>query len=96
MFGLEERLPPTDLHDHAAKPRTLSIHGHPPNAHRLNLRRAGVVVERITFTLLSIAVSICIPEFSAMMAFIGSFSAFLLCLVGTFVLHFVFCRGVVD
>jgi vesicular inhibitory amino acid transporter len=82
MLGLEERLPPTAPDDHTAKPRTLSIHGHPPNAPRLGLRRAGVVIERTVFTFVSIAVSILVPEFSSMMAFIGSFAAFLLCLIG--------------
>jgi solute carrier family 32 (vesicular inhibitory amino acid transporter) len=32
--------------------------------------------------LLSVGVSILVPEFSAMMAFLGSFSAFMLCVIG--------------
>jgi vesicular inhibitory amino acid transporter len=83
MFGLEERLPPTAPDDQSAKPRTLTLHGHPPGASRLNLRRAGVVFERVGFTLASIAVSIFVPAFSSVMALIGAGAAFLLCVVGT-------------
>jgi solute carrier family 32 (vesicular inhibitory amino acid transporter) len=86
MLGLEDKAPPTAPDDHAAKPRTLTLHGHPDEgaaaARRLNLRRLGVVIERCAFTLLSVAVSVLVPGFSAMMAFIGSFSAFLLCVIG--------------
>lgn len=82
MLGLEPRAPPTAPDDHTAKPRTLTIHGHLPNEARLNLRRAGVIIERVVFTALSVGVSIAVPEFSSMMAFIGSFSAFLICVIG--------------
>lgn len=41
-----------------------------------------IVVERTVFACLSVAVSILIPEFSSMMAFVGSFSAFMLCVIG--------------
>jgi vesicular inhibitory amino acid transporter len=82
LLGLEERLPPTAPDDHAAFPRTLTLHGHSPDVERLGLKRAGVVIERVVFTLASIAVSICIPQFHIMMAFIGSVAAFLLCIIG--------------
>lgn len=39
------------------------------------------VLQRILVTSLSILVSILIPEFSSMMAFLGSFSAFILCVI---------------
>lgn len=47
----------------------------------------GVVVERVVFAVLSVAVSVAVPEFSSMMAFIGSFSAFLLCVIGKLGAH---------
>lgn len=34
------------------------------------------------FTCLTVAVSILVPDFSSMMAFLGSFSAFMLCVIG--------------
>ncbi|KLO16986.1 hypothetical protein SCHPADRAFT_868718 [Schizopora paradoxa] len=40
------------------------------------------VVERSAFTCLAVAVSILLPDFSSMMAFLGSFSAFMLCVIG--------------
>ncbi|TFK76935.1 hypothetical protein BDN72DRAFT_755228 [Pluteus cervinus] len=39
-------------------------------------------IQRLCMTILAVAVSICVPQFSAMMAFLGSFSAFLLCVIG--------------
>lgn len=41
-----------------------------------------IFVERSAFTCLAVAISIIIPEFSPMMAFLGSFSAFVLCVIG--------------
>ena len=46
------------------------------------LNQILIVVERSVFALMAVAFSIFIPEFSAMMAFLGSFSAFLLCVIG--------------
>ncbi|TFY68341.1 hypothetical protein EVJ58_g1054 [Rhodofomes roseus] len=43
---------------------------------------ALTAVERALFTLCSVAVSIFVPDFSAMMAFLGAFSSFLLCVIG--------------
>ena len=43
---------------------------------------AFTVIERTLITLLSIAVSITIPEFDSVMAFLGSFSAFIICVIG--------------
>ena len=63
---------PEDL---AAKPGRLSISRH-------GLKKALAVMQRICITLLSVGVSILIPEFSSMMAFLGSFSAFMLAVVG--------------
>ncbi|KAJ7500945.1 transmembrane amino acid transporter protein-domain-containing protein [Mycena galericulata] len=52
------------------RPRTISLKG------------ALGVVQRVAVTLMSVAVSILVPEFSAAMAFLGSFSAFVLCVIG--------------
>ncbi|KAH7915370.1 transmembrane amino acid transporter protein-domain-containing protein [Hygrophoropsis aurantiaca] len=41
-----------------------------------------IAVERIILLLLCIAVSILVPEFSSLMAFLGSFSAFVICVIG--------------
>ena len=46
------------------------------------LNQILIVVERSVFALMAVAFSIFIPEFSAMMAFLGSFSAFMLCVIG--------------
>jgi vesicular inhibitory amino acid transporter len=81
MLGLETGLQPTSPEDRPAKPTTLSIHKSSSEPH-LTLKRILTVVERVVLTLLSVAVSILVPEFSSVMAFLGSFSAFMLCVIG--------------
>ncbi|KAJ3776925.1 transmembrane amino acid transporter protein-domain-containing protein [Lentinula raphanica] len=39
-------------------------------------------MQRIIVTVASVAVSVAVPEFSALMAFLGSFSAFMICIIG--------------
>ncbi|KAG1801426.1 transmembrane amino acid transporter protein-domain-containing protein [Suillus plorans] len=53
----------------------------PSTAHRL-LNRVFFIVERISVPVLTILVSILVPEFSSLMAFLGSFSAFMICVIG--------------
>ncbi|KAJ7166662.1 transmembrane amino acid transporter protein-domain-containing protein [Mycena filopes] len=48
---------------------------------RIPGKRALRVVQRVVVTLLSVAASILVPEFSAAVAFLGSFSAFILCVI---------------
>lgn len=45
-------------------------------------RKFLIVLERLSVPALSIAVSILIPEFSVLMAFLGSFFAFVVCVIG--------------
>ncbi|KAI0704895.1 transmembrane amino acid transporter protein-domain-containing protein, partial [Cytidiella melzeri] len=47
-----------------------------------SIKQILTAIERALLTGLSVAVSILIPEFSSMMAFLGSFSAFLICVIG--------------
>ncbi|KAF7345032.1 Aa-trans domain-containing protein [Mycena venus] len=54
----------------------------PHRGSRISLKAALGVLQRVSVTLLSVAVSILVPEFSAAMAFLGSFSAFVLCVIG--------------
>ncbi|KAF8140795.1 transmembrane amino acid transporter protein-domain-containing protein [Mycena galopus ATCC 62051] len=54
----------------------------PHRGARISFKRTLGVLQRIAVTLLSVAVSILVPEFSAAMAFLGSFSAFVLCVIG--------------
>ncbi|KAF5337361.1 hypothetical protein D9611_003336 [Ephemerocybe angulata] len=68
---------PEDL---AAKPDGMSTIS--PHGSSIKLKKALAVFQRIGMTVLSVVVSIAIPEFSSMMAFLGSFSAFMLAIVG--------------
>ncbi|KAJ7886674.1 transmembrane amino acid transporter protein-domain-containing protein [Mycena leptocephala] len=54
----------------------------PHRGSRFSIKGALGVLQRVIVTLLSVAVSILVPEFSAAMAFLGSFSAFVLCVIG--------------
>ncbi|PPQ71759.1 hypothetical protein CVT26_007600 [Gymnopilus dilepis] len=49
---------------------------------RFGWKRVMRIVQRVSLTLLVVYVSISVPEFSALMAFLGSFSAFMLSIVG--------------
>ncbi|KAF8523144.1 transmembrane amino acid transporter protein-domain-containing protein [Hysterangium stoloniferum] len=49
---------------------------------RTTSRPLLLIIERSCVTLLAVGVSIMIPEFSTMMAFLGSFSAFVICVIG--------------
>jgi len=46
------------------------------------LKSMLTMVERTAFVFLSVLVSILVPDFSSMMAFLGAFSSFLLCVIG--------------
>ena len=50
---------------------------------RQNLTKQFLVaLERILVPVMSILVSILVPQFSSLMAFLGSFSAFVICVIG--------------
>ena len=52
------------------------------NERSVYLKRVLTAIERAIFSMVAVAVSILVPEFSSMMAFLGSFSAFMLCVIG--------------
>lgn len=54
----------------------------PPDTRYVLLKRGMIMVERVLFTVSAVTVSILVPEFSTVMAFLGSFSAFVLCVIG--------------
>lgn len=47
-----------------------------------SLKRVLVACERISFVCLTVAVSILVPNFGSIMAILGSFSVFALCVIG--------------
>ncbi|KDR85164.1 hypothetical protein GALMADRAFT_233828 [Galerina marginata CBS 339.88] len=77
LLGID--MPISSPEDLADKPDGLSI---APAGSRFRWKHVLGIVQRILLTVLSVAVSIAVPEFSSMMAFIGSFSAFMLSIVG--------------
>jgi vesicular inhibitory amino acid transporter len=78
LLGLDAPL--TSPEDLAAKPDGLSVA--PKGSHFGRSKRFLAVIQRIFVTTLSITASILVPEFSSMMAFVGSFSAFMISIVG--------------
>ncbi|KZV75580.1 hypothetical protein PENSPDRAFT_571205 [Peniophora sp. CONT] len=83
VLGLDvaHRTPP---HEHGASSKSIGHEVTLPAKERTNyaMKRFLYIVERVTFVLISVAVSILLPDFSAMMAILGSFTAFLLCVIG--------------
>ncbi|KAF8844085.1 hypothetical protein BDN67DRAFT_896024 [Paxillus ammoniavirescens] len=73
LLGLESTTRPNSVEDGKG---TISPKGH----HLRN--RIIVVIERIMVPVMSIVVSIAVPQFSSLMAFLGSFSAFVICVIG--------------
>ncbi|KAG5644730.1 hypothetical protein DXG03_007859 [Asterophora parasitica] len=53
-----------------------------PRDSHITLRRIIAISQRISVAVLSVLFSIMVPDFSSMMAFLGSFSAFMLCVIG--------------
>ncbi|KAG6842515.1 hypothetical protein C0991_000041 [Blastosporella zonata] len=53
-----------------------------PRGSHVTLKRIYAISQRLTMTFLSVMVSILLPDFGAMMAFLGAFAAFLLCIIG--------------
>lgn len=53
----------------------------PENRHNMT-KKILVALERIMVPAMSILVSILVPQFSSLMAFLGSFSAFVICVIG--------------
>ncbi|KIJ21596.1 hypothetical protein PAXINDRAFT_63380 [Paxillus involutus ATCC 200175] len=73
LLGLESITRPNSVEDGKG---TIS-----PKGHQLR-NRIIVVIERVMVPVMSIVVSIAVPQFSSLMAFLGSFSAFVICVIG--------------
>lgn len=80
MLGIDTGTQSPDDHGVSAKANPDAA-ASSSNRH-LGLKRFFMTIERAVFTIVSVTVSILVPEFSSMMAFLGSFSAFLLCVIG--------------
>ncbi|THH20227.1 hypothetical protein EW146_g1101 [Bondarzewia mesenterica] len=59
--------------------RTVATTSHQSNH---SLKCILTIIERVLFVCLSVGVSILVPDFSSMMAILGSFSAFIICVIG--------------
>jgi len=80
LLGLETNAAAAD--DHGTKPTTSNLEQTTARKGSTALRTIFIALERTTLAVLSVAVSICIPGFSSMMAFLGACTSFLLCVVG--------------
>lgn len=56
-------------------------------SHGTSKKRILGMIQRVVLTLLSVGVSVLVPDFSAVMAFLGSFSAFLIVVIGPIGAH---------
>lgn len=81
LLGIDPASSASD--DHGLSVKTPADNASPSFLERHHtLKNTFVTIERTVFVFLSVAVSILVPEFSSMMAFLGAFSAFLLCVIG--------------
>jgi len=76
LLGLDRTPPPAS--PEAGSSKTVSTSRFQNQA----FKEACIAIERTLLALLAVGVSILVPEFSAMMGFLGSFAAFLLCVIG--------------
>lgn len=77
LLGID--IPFSSLEDLVDRPHGLSI---APTGPHFGWKPVLGVLQRISLTCLIVTVSIMVPEFSTMMAFLGSFAAFLLSIIG--------------
>jgi len=85
-LGLEPNAPHVAIEDPTKMAK--SHHSYEADTNRQQkLKRALVVLERVLFTCLSVVVSILVPDFGVAMGFLGSFSAFLICVIGPVAAH---------
>ncbi|SJL05997.1 uncharacterized protein ARMOST_09333 [Armillaria ostoyae] len=77
LLGID--LPPA-THEDVAKRLAEPSHG-------TSRKRILGMIQRVAITLLSVGVSVLVPDFSAVMAFLGSFSAFLIVVIGPIGAH---------
>ncbi|KIP12032.1 hypothetical protein PHLGIDRAFT_21325 [Phlebiopsis gigantea 11061_1 CR5-6] len=82
ILGIETGGHSSDDHGAAAKSNSDDNASSLAHNRRQGLKKFFTTVERAMFTIVSVVASILVPEFSSMMAFLGSFSAFLLCVIG--------------
>ncbi|GLB36321.1 putative transmembrane amino acid transporter protein [Lyophyllum shimeji] len=74
LFGIEAPLAAPE--EMVSKPNPLT--SAPPGS----LKRIVAIFQRVAVTVSSVLVSILVPEFSSVMAFLGAFAAFMLCVIG--------------
>ncbi|KAI0079589.1 hypothetical protein K474DRAFT_1617378 [Panus rudis PR-1116 ss-1] len=79
LFGIDIGASAPDDHGLLHKSSSTETHSQPRSVAAKNLL---IIVERTAFVVASVGVSILIPEFSSMMAFLGAFTSFLLCVIG--------------
>ncbi|THH34010.1 hypothetical protein EUX98_g27 [Antrodiella citrinella] len=80
LLGIDPVVPSGDDHAMSIKSDTNAAPSFLERHHAL--KNTFVTIERTLFVFMSVAISILVPEFSSMMAFLGAFSSFLLCVIG--------------
>ena len=84
LLGIDTTTHHGEEHEVNLKPNSDDVpHSHVqhPRSSGFILRRILTILERTAMAAFSVVVSVVVPEFSSMMAFLGSFSSFLLCVL---------------
>ncbi|CAE7191913.1 unnamed protein product [Rhizoctonia solani] len=85
MLGIDQPHTPVHLPERPPSPsHKLQSHADVIPSHHAREKRNKILraVERISLALAVVAVAILFPEFGVVMAFLGAFSAFMLCVIG--------------
>jgi len=81
VFGLVAPFTPSNPSISGCKSDSLIDETHPVSTCHA-LKRVLFIIERASFILASVAISIIFPNFSVMMAILGAFTTFLICVIG--------------
>lgn len=80
MLGIESGSR-SSIEDHGSKGDPES-ENNPATTKNVALKSTLTIVERSLFAIFSVGTSMLVPDFSSLMAFLGAFTSFLLCVIG--------------
>ncbi|KAK7694562.1 hypothetical protein QCA50_001748 [Cerrena zonata] len=81
LLGIDSSASAPDDHGLVTKD-TVSDSSSEAPSRKIFFRNFAIAIERIMLACVSVGISILVPDFSAMMAFLGAFTSFLLCIIG--------------
>ena len=81
LLGIDSSSSAPDDHGLVTKDTVSDSSSH-TKTRKVLYRNLAIGMERVVLVCVSVGISIIVPDFSAMMAFLGAFTSFLLCIIG--------------